>query len=148
MSSVAGSAATPKSTLSRSAKGPIVFKRRKGSLRRRNLVGYVFIAPWLIGFFVFTFIPGLVSLYFAFTSYDTLSSPKWVGLANFERMLFQDPRYWHSVQATFYYVFTAVPLRLLFALAIAMLLNTPRRGVSLYRAIYYAPSVVGGSVAV
>ncbi|MFN8484235.1 MAG: sugar ABC transporter permease [Anaerolineae bacterium] len=90
----------------------------------------------------------LASLYFAFTDYSLLSPPKWVGLANFQRMFFEDPRYWKSVQATLYYVFVAVPLRLAFALAVAMLLNTPRRGVGVYRAMYYAPSVVGGSVAV
>jgi multiple sugar transport system permease protein len=63
-------------------------------------------------------------------------------------MFFEDPRYLQSVAVTFFYVAIAVPLRLVFALAVAMLLNTPRRGVSVYRAAYYAPSVVDGSVAV
>jgi len=109
----------------------------------------MFIAPWLIGFFVFTVAPMAASLYLAFTDYDILSTvPRWVGLANFQQMFLRDPRYWKSVQATFYYVMIAVPMRLAFALLVAMLLNTYRRGVSVYRAIYYAPSVVGGSVAV
>jgi multiple sugar transport system permease protein len=77
-----------------------------------------------------------------------LTAPRWVGLANFERMLFDDPRYRQAVWVTVFYVALAVPLRLAFALAVAMLLNTYRRGVSLYRAAYYAPSVVAGSVAV
>jgi multiple sugar transport system permease protein len=116
--------------------------------RRDNLVGYLFLSPWLIGFFVFTFLPILASFVLAFTDYDIFSAPKWVGLENFSRMFFQDRRYWRSVRATFYYVFTAVPLRLLAALAVAMLLTRGRRLLSLYRAAYYAPSIVGGSVAV
>ncbi|HSQ16637.1 MAG TPA: sugar ABC transporter permease [Anaerolineales bacterium] len=116
--------------------------------RQDNLVGYLFIAPWLIGFFAFTLVPVLASLYLAFTEYDILTAPTWVGLTNFQRMLFADPRFWKAVRATFRFVLIAVPLRLLFALALAMLLNTWRKGVSVYRAIYYAPSVVGGSVAV
>ena len=121
--------------------------RRRG-FRHDNLTGYLFIAPWLIGFFAFTLLPMVASLYFSFTEYSVLSSPRWIGLDNFVRMFTQDARYWNSVRATFTYVFTAVPLRLIFALAVAMLLNTKHRGVSLYRAAYYAPSIVGGSVAV
>ncbi len=125
---------------------------RSASRRRRrnvnNIAGYLFISPWLIGFLVFTLIPMLASLYFAFTDYSILSAPRWVGLANFEQMFFHDPRYWKSVQATVYYVFVAVPLRLAFALAVALLLNNYRRGVGTFRAAYYAPSIIGGSVAV
>ncbi len=114
----------------------------------RNLNGYLFIAPWLIGFFVFTLMPILASFYLAFTDYDTMSPPVWVGLENFQSMVQHDTRYWASVRATLYYVMTAIPLRLVFALAVAMLLNSDRRGISVYRAMFYAPSIVGGSVAV
>ena len=122
-------------------------KRRKNS-REHNLAGYLFISPWLFAFFAFTLIPIIASLYLAFTDYDILSSPTWVGLDNFERMFLRDSRYMKSLKATFFYVFTAVPLRLAFALFVAMLLNTKRRMVGVYRAAYYAPSIVGGSVAV
>jgi multiple sugar transport system permease protein len=88
------------------------------------------------------------SLYLAFTDYDILTAPRWVGLENFERMFLQDRRYLQSVTVTLFYVAVAVPLRLAFALALAMLLNTQRRGMSVYRAAYYAPSIVAGSVAV
>jgi multiple sugar transport system permease protein len=116
--------------------------------RRNNLAGYAFIAPWLLGFMAFTVIPVAVSLYLAFTDYHLTAAPQWVGIDNFERMFTADPRYWKSVKATFYYVLTAVPLRLTFALALAMLLNNHRKLVSTYRAAYYAPSIIGGSVAV
>jgi multiple sugar transport system permease protein len=116
--------------------------------RRDNWAGYLMIAPWLFGFFAFTLIPVIASLYLAFTDYHLTAPPIWVGFDNFERMFLNDPRYWKSVRATFFYVFTAVPLRLTFALAIAMLLKNARRGTSMYRAAFYAPSIVGASVAV
>jgi multiple sugar transport system permease protein len=115
--------------------------------RHNNLMGYVFISPWLIGFFVFTAIPIISSLYLAFTHYDILSAPRWIGTENFARM-WSDRRYWNAVKATLFYVFTAVPLRLIFALTVAMLMNGAYRLVGLYRAVYYIPSLVGGSVAV
>jgi multiple sugar transport system permease protein len=117
-------------------------------------VGYLFISPWLIGFLVFAFLPILASLVLSFTNYDVLQhnilARDWdyVRLDNFERMFYHDFRYWKSVRATLNYVICAVPLRLTFALMVAMALNTKRRGVYFYRAAFYAPSVVGGSVAV
>jgi multiple sugar transport system permease protein len=129
-------------------KTALSFKRRSRSVRENNLAGYLFLSPWLIGFFAFTLLPILASLVLAFTDYDILTRPAWVGLDNFQRMFFGDARYWRSVKATFYYAFTSVPLRLVFALGVAMLLNTKRPMVAVYRAVYYAPSIVGGSVAV
>ena len=117
-------------------------------VRRQNLTGYLFIAPWLFGFLAFTFIPITASAGLAFTNYNVLSpNLSWVGLNNFATML-QDQRFWRAVRATFMFAFAAVPLKLVFALALAMLLNNARRGVSAYRAAYYAPSIVGASVAV
>jgi multiple sugar transport system permease protein len=121
---------------------------RRARTRARNLAGYAFITPWLIGFIGFTLLPMGASLYLAFTDYDILTPPRWVGLENFQRMFTQDRRYLQSVSVTLFYVAVAVPLRLAFALGLAMLLNTQRRGLSVYRAAYYAPSIVAGSVAV
>ena len=93
--------------------------------------------------------PILASLVLAFTTYNILSSTAaWIGLGNFERMFFDDPRYWRSVRQTFYFVATSVPLKLAFALALAMLMNVRRRFVGVYRALYYLPSIVGANVAV
>src|SRR5215207_8219887 len=116
---------------------------------RRNLTGYLFIAPWLIAFLSFTFLPIAASGFLAFTDYNVLSGRlNWIGLTNFDHMLFGDPRFWRAVRATFFYALLAVPLKLVFALALAMLLNNTRRFVTGYRAAYYAPSIVGASVAV
>jgi multiple sugar transport system permease protein len=123
-------------------------KGRRYYRRRDQWMGYLFISPWLIGFFIFTLIPMVASLYLGFTDYHLTSVPRWVGVDNYVRMFTDDQRYWKSVRATFYYILTAVPLRLLFALAVAMLLNNARRLTSVYRAAFYAPSIVGASVAV
>ncbi|MBL8132344.1 MAG: sugar ABC transporter permease [Anaerolineae bacterium] len=123
-------------------------KGKSRDFKRNNFVGYLFVSPWLIGFFLFGFIPIAISLYLAFTNYHLLRGGEWVGLANFERMFTSDIRYGRAVVATFKYVLVAVPLRLIFALAVALLLNTKRRGVYWFRAAYYIPSVIGGSVAV
>ncbi len=117
-------------------------------MRASNIAGYAFVSPWLIGFFGFTLIPVLVSLYLAFTKYDIVGSPTWVGLYNFRRMFTGDMRYLRALKATFYYVFTAVPLRLITALAVALLLQKGTRLINVFRGIYYLPSIVGGSVAI
>ena len=122
--------------------------KKRSRFKRNNLAGYMFISPWLLGFILFTLIPISISFGLAFTDYNILGSDtSYVGFDNFERMT-NDIRYEHAVNATFKYVVLSVPLRLMFALAVAMLLNTKRRGVYLYRAAFYAPSVIGGSVAV
>src|SRR3954462_2579111 len=74
--------------------------RKRNPFKRNNLTGYVFLSPWLIGFFLFAFIPMAISLALAFTDYDMLGSPKFIGLQNFQRMFFEDPRYLKAVTAT------------------------------------------------
>lgn len=124
-------------------------KSGSSDFKINNVEGYLFISPWLIAFILFTLVPMAISLWLAFTNYDTLSGKgEFVGLANFQRMFFEDPRYGRSVSATIKYVIFSVPLRLAVALAIAMLMNSYRRGVYFYRAAYYIPSIIGGSVAV
>lgn len=115
---------------------------------KANLTGYAFISPFIIGFLAFTLIPMFISLYLSFTSYNLFSPPRWVGLNNFEKMFTGDTKYWNSVKVTLYYVFVGVPLRLTFALFVAMILNTGSRMIGAYRTIYYLPSIIGGSVAV
>ena len=118
------------------------------STRKQNLWGYLFIGPFIIGFLAFTVIPIFASLYFSFTSYNLFTEPEWIGFDNFTKMFTDDPRFLHSLKITFIYVFAGVPLRLAFALFVAMLLNTASRAVGLYRTLYYLPSLIGGSVAV
>ncbi|MCZ8521106.1 MULTISPECIES: carbohydrate ABC transporter permease [Paenibacillus] len=119
------------------------------SLRENeNVIGYVFTAPFILGFLIFTMFPILSSLYYSFTEYNLLEAPRWVGLQNYENMFTNDDKLMKSLQVTMTYVFASVPLRLAFALAVAMMLNTVARGIGAYRSAYYLPSLIGGSVAV
>ena len=102
---------------------------------RNNAAGYAFLAPWLIGFIAFTSVPMLYSLYLAFTKYDSLGAPPWIGAANFVNM-FQDGVFWKSVGITFQYVFILVPLRLAAALGVALILTTNHKGIGFYRTVY------------
>jgi multiple sugar transport system permease protein len=115
---------------------------------RRNGAGYLFLMPWLIGFFGLTLGPTLASLYLSFTDYDLLTPPRWAGLKNYEYAFFQDERLRHALWVTFQYVIWAVPLKLAVALALAMALDRSVRGVGLYRAAFYLPSLLGASVAI
>lgn len=112
-----------------------------------NKAGYAFLAPWLVGVVVFTIGPMLYSLYLAFTKYNLLQPPKWIGFDNFTQML-GDDRLWNSLRVTLEYVGIGVPLQLVIALALAVLLDRGMRGLAFYRSIFYLPSLLGGSVAI
>lgn len=89
----------------------------------------------------------LASLYLSFTDFDLLTPPEWVGLDNYTE--FADDGHLHNaVRVTFLYVFISVPLSVLFALVVAAMLSGSRRGLGLYRSVYYLPSLMGGSVAI
>lgn len=113
-----------------------------------NKMGYLFIAPWLIGFILFTIIPFVSSLGLSFFEYDIVSSPTWLGVENYKNILLNDTRFWKTIKVTFTFVFISVPLRLGFALFVAMLLTQKRKFVGFYRTVLYIPSIIGGSVAV
>ncbi|MCG5219340.1 sugar ABC transporter permease [Streptosporangium sp. KLBMP 9127] len=119
---------------------------RGRSKPHQDRAGYLFLLPWFIGM-LFTVIPFFASLYLAFTDYNLLNAPKWIGLDNFAEML-RDPLLHQSLKVTFVYTFVSVPLSLVAALGVAMLLNRGVRGLPVYRAIFYLPSLLGGSVAV
>ncbi|MBL4806528.1 MAG: sugar ABC transporter permease [Rhodobacteraceae bacterium] len=115
---------------------------------RKNGPGYLFLVPWFIGFIALALGPILVSLYLAFTKYDIFSPPEWIGLENFEFMFLYDDRFLNSLQVTFTFVFLSVPGKLVFALIVAMVLDKGIRGIGFYRALFYLPSILGGSIAV
>ncbi len=114
---------------------------------KRSLTGYIFLAPWLTGFFLLTLVPMVASLYFSFCSYDMLTAARFTGLTNYIRM-FADRKFIQALRVTFIYVGLSVPFQLIFALMLACLFKQERRGIKLYRAVYYLPSLLGGSVAI
>ncbi|MFC7763855.1 carbohydrate ABC transporter permease [Catellatospora bangladeshensis] len=114
------------------------------------MAGYVFLSPWLIGLMAITAFPMLFSLYLSFTNYDILSSwefVEWVGFDNYKKIFTGDPIFWKSVRVTLTYGLIAIPLKLAASLGVALLLNRERRGVGLFRSMFYLPSLLGGSVA-
>ena len=122
--------------------------RGRSAAWRRDLVGYAFLAPWLIGFLCFSLGPVLASLYLSFTRFDLLTPARWVGTDNYVRMFTADPRFWQAMKVTFSYMAMEVPLKLAFALAVAVALDKAVRAGALYRALFYVPSLLGGSVAI
>ena len=107
----------------------------------------LFLAPWLIGLCVFSIYPVLSSLYLSFTNFNLFDTPAFVGIDNY-LLLFADPRFLKACQVTLVYVFVGVPLQLIFALLLALLLNKGIPGLKYFRAIYYLPALLGGSVAI
>jgi multiple sugar transport system permease protein len=114
---------------------------------RASLPAYAFLAPWIVGMLGITLGPMLMSLYYSFTDYALLGDPRWVGWDNYARLV-EDERFLASLRVTFAYVALSVPLELVFALLVAVVLNRGLRGLAAYRAVYYLPSLLGGSVAV
>ncbi len=112
-----------------------------------GIAGYFFLSPWILGILLLTLGPMVTSLYLSFTDYNLFDAPRWIGLDNYLRM-FDDPRWLRSVQVTALYVVLAVPIKLAAALGVALLLNSKRKGQGLYRAAFYGPSLIGGSVSV
>ena len=113
-----------------------------------NAPGYLFLLPWFVGFLGLTIGPMLSSLYLSFTDFDLLTPADWVGTANYERIFTNDPKFAQSMRVTLSFVIFSVPLKLAFALGIALLLNRGMRGLPVYRAIFYLPSLLGASVAI
>lgn len=113
-----------------------------------NAPGYLFLLPWFIGFFGLTIGPIITSLYLSFTNFDLLTAPQWVGADNYIRMFTNDPKFVASMRVTLFFVVFSVPLKLAFALGVALLLNRGMRGLPLYRALFYLPSLLGASVAI
>ena len=99
-------------------------------------------SPWIIGFAVFYVYPMLSSLYFSFTHYDILATPKWVGLANYRFMFTNDPNFWLSLRNTVWLILVATPLQIIFAIGCAMVLTRPKRGLGVYRTIFFLPTMV------
>ncbi len=126
--------------------------RREGTLLRalvqRHGPAYLFLLPWLVGFFGLTLGPALASFYFSFTHFDLLTPPRWIGTYNYLRMFTADARFWRAVAVTFSYVLLAVPLKLAFALAVAVAMDKGIRFLPMYRALFYLPSLLGASVTV
>lgn len=122
-------------------------ERRTWSIeRRQTIAGYLFIAPAMTIFLVFTLLPVAIAAYLSFTNYDVFTKLDWIGAVNYEDV-FQDELFWRALINTVVYTGWSVPLSMAFGLALALLLNQKLRGLGIYRTVYYVP-VVTSMVAV
>jgi multiple sugar transport system permease protein len=121
---------------------------KSGYKSRDNIAGYIMLFPWLFGFVLMWLLPMVISIYYSFTNFNLLNEAQFIGFQNYIRIFTTDDTFWQAMKVTFTYVIFLVPLRLAFALFVAMLLNTKHKGLGLYRTIYYIPSIIGGSIAV
>ncbi len=120
----------------------------KQRLNEEHTAGFIFVLPFIIGFLAFSAIPIIISFCLSFTRYDILGSPTFIGIENFVRMFTDDDKFWKSFGTTFFYAVVSVPLKLIMALFVAMLFVKTTRFTSVMRAVYYLPSIMGGSIAV
>lgn len=118
------------------------------TLNREHVAGLVCTSPFIIGLFAFLLIPMGMSLYYSLCNYSVLSTPTFAGLKNYVNAFTADPLFWTSMKVTFFFALVSVPLRLVFALIVALLLQKTSKANAFYRAAYYLPSIIGGSVAV
>lgn len=117
-------------------------------LCKDSTAGVVCALPFIIGLLLFLVVPMLLSAYYSLCDYNILAPAQWVGLKNYIRIFTADSKFVKSLSVTLYYAFISVPLRLLFALIVALILLKNTRLTGFYRAAYYLPSIIGGSVAV
>ena len=115
--------------------------RPKTNLQRRTVTGYLFISPFILGFLLWFLIPALTAIWLTFTDWNLIRPPRYVGLDNILQ-LGRDTLFWQSLKVTTIFTLASVPVGLVVSFLLALLMNTRVRGISLFRTIYYLPSIV------
>jgi multiple sugar transport system permease protein len=117
-------------------------RRVRTITQQQRTWGWIFLSPWIFGFFAFTFFPMVASLYFSFTDYTIGETPHWIGLKNWQN-LFKDPITYQSLQVTLKFAGLMLPVAILFPLLLAALLNSKvLAGKRLLRVLFYMPYMV------
>lgn len=119
--------------------------RKKRSFR---YIGLIYVLPWILGLLIFQLYPFIASFYYSLTDYNMVNAPKFIGLDNYKQIFTNDPGFTQALKVTSIYVVLAVPVKLAFALFVAIVLSAKLRAINLFRTIYYLPSILGGSVAI
>ncbi len=128
----------------RAGTGRPLLRLSLSSRRSEALTGILMASPWILGFLIFVAGPMIVSLYLSFTRWDLFTAPRWIGLHNYEQLIFRDARFLLSLKVTTIYAFVSVPLQVSLGLVLATLLNQKIRYLGFFRTVYYLPSVIGG----
>ena len=123
----------------------INFKLNKFN-KQQAIFGIIFMMPWFIGFLIFGLYPMIMSVYYSLCRYDVLRIPQFIGLGNYQKLIFEDPYFWTSISNTLIYTVLRVPLCIIGSLLLAVLVNNAVRGVKFFRTIYFIPSIVTGVV--
>jgi multiple sugar transport system permease protein len=118
----------------------ILYRRQREA--RKILRGSLFISPWIVGFIAFTIYPIIASFYYGLTRYDVVRPARFIGLANYRELLFKDDMFRIVLGNTLYFVIFGVPAAIVTAFLIANLLNTNIKGRSVFRTIFFVPSIV------
>ena len=113
-----------------------------------RFLGFWYVLPYVLGLLVFTAIPFVASLWLSFTDYRLMQGSEFVGLRNYVDLFTDDRTFTKSLNVTLLYVAMTVPLKLAFALFIAVVLNYKLKGIGFFRTAYYVPSILGGSIAI
>jgi multiple sugar transport system permease protein len=110
---------------------------------RRNLRnGLLFAAPYLVGFAAFTLYPLIASIYYSVCQYNVIKPPVFIGLENFRALFTEDPLFWKALYNTLFFTAFSVPLGLCFSIGLALLLNQKVRAMSVYRTVFFLPTIV------
>lgn len=112
--------------------------------RREMILAYIFLSPWLLGFLAFGLYPMIMSAYYSLCHYDVLRIPQFIGLENYQVLIFEDPYFLESIWNTLYYTVLRTPLSILGSLLLAVLVNNEMRGMRFFRTAFFVPSIVTG----
>jgi multiple sugar transport system permease protein len=118
--------------------------RKSAMARREALTGLLWVQAWFLGFILFTAGPILAAIYLSFTNWQGRGWPQWIGLGNFREIFTQDPLFWTSMKVTGIFAIIYLPASLVIGFAMAMMMNQKLRGMTIFRTIYYLPSVLSG----
>lgn len=132
-----------KKQLKSSGMGNQIYKK----LMKESSAGWICTLPFIFGFLFFILLPLVLSLYYSLCKYNVVGGAEFIGIKNYIK-IFSDPKFWKALRVTVFYAVVSVPLRVLFALIVALLLVRDTKVTPLYRAMYYLPSLLGASVAV
>jgi len=117
-------------------------RRRSRRSTHEAIEGYLLISPWIVGFLCFTLGPMLASLYFSFTQYNVITAPRFIGLANYVRAFSgKDLLFYPSLARTLEFAALYAPAGVALSLLLAILLNRQLAGVSLFRTLFFMPTL-------
>lgn len=119
-----------------------VVRRRMSQTNRNTINGVLFAMPWLIGLLVFWIYPTIASAYYSFTKFNAIQSPEWIGFSNYIQLFTADDNFWLAVYNTAYFAIISIPLAIIVSFGLAMMLNAKIRFQTVYRTIYFLPTLV------